>query len=67
MSLIRVNIATMMLTDKTGEGTAVYQTTEDNFIEFVSGEPCTKCVQAKFTKDRHSICEFMIDKNTGED
>ena len=60
--IVHLDIATMMPTNRQGEGTADWQTYDSDFMEFVSGVPCTKCVEAEFTKDRHSICELMIDK-----
>lgn len=59
--LIHIDIPTMMRTNRTGAGTANYQSIGDGFMEFVSGEPCAECVNAKFAKDRHSICEVMVD------
>ena len=63
---ITLNIATGLCTDENGPGTAVWRSytnvpgTSSDWLEFVSGQPCTECVNAEFAKDRHSLCESLI-------
>ncbi len=60
--IIHVDIATMKTTDKQGAGTANFEIYDDLMMEFVSGEPCTECVNARYARDQHSICQLMIDE-----
>lgn len=57
---VRLDIATGLRTTRTGQGTAIWETDNDGYSHFVSGTPCTSCVKG-LPKDRHSICEYMID------
>lgn len=61
---IHLDIATMLPTDRQGQGTADFDPYDTWMVEFISGEPCADCVNAQTARDRHSICDLMIDRQT---